>query len=75
MSHGTAMAKQQYEIIVAGTADAETTVLGIRALLKRLGRNYGLRCVTVRPRKKNAGGDASPPAKSLCPADHDQVPT
>ena len=40
----------RFEIIVVGESnDYDETVRGIRALLKRLGRTYRLRCVTCRP--------------------------
>lgn len=51
----------RFEIIVQGESDDRgETIRGIRALLKRLGRNYGLRCVTCKPinEKSDAGNVA-----------------
>ena len=44
------MAAPLFEIVVKGESDdPDETVRAIRALLKRLGRNYGLRCVICKP--------------------------
>ena len=69
----------QIEIIVTGDGTDDQTMRGIRALLKRLGRDYLLRCVTVRPvdtGKKNADGALLPTAqKSETPTAKREVVT
>lgn len=40
----------RFLIVVSGDSqDRDETIRGIRQLLKRLGRNFGLRCVVARP--------------------------
>ena len=55
--------KRTFLIRVQGYA-TDATILGVRALLKRLGRNFGLKCVQIREEPAQSSVDESRDSRS-----------
>ncbi len=52
--------ESKFEIIVVGQSqDPDTTIQGLKQLLKRLGRTFNLRCETIKPVANNINATGS----------------